>query len=728
MKRSLKTSAAAVALCVVCAGMSRAETVKGKGEIVRKEGKHIVLELYEEHWKILKDPKAYLDFLDEVYEQYEELIGGVPNGGEKQRILEVDDWPGGWAVAGQPIRWHSRYVAESLRKVNEGDPLFGLLHELGHVFDIGAWNWHAEFFANFKMMYVIEELGSHGLNIREHEKYFRDIAVRRGAEDDKPLSDWHGHSDAATHKFLVLKNEIGWEPFKKTFREIQRLPEDKLPQGVTGTLGLFIHLLSKHSKKDLWKQFDDWGFSTLRPEPYDAALPAEAFVAVANQMAKIDRWVEILPIAPAARGGDVKVEVTYTDSGEYEYGLCTHANSRIVYDLGGRYASFDALASPFGGGGVLFQVKGDGKLLWGLATRNQYYRSRALQVDVSGMKVLELLIGDELDGRWDGADWAEARLTDKHGKLTYLDDLKPVSARQDIGTLETRHDRNGKKNPIWIRRFPKAELRIAARVKGKSFPIEPADAPGVYSGRTPGLPPGRHPLLIEIRHGGAILRKPSAATVDVHYAKNIQVRGKSVPPYEGCVLSLPLDAGEGLPEDVSENGDAVAQMSAAWTAQGRRGGGLRFAETNVVLAHGPRLNPTEAITVEAWMRLDSGGSPWHTLFSKYGAYRLHISQGKFHFSVGSATAATSLRDVKIQQDVWYHVVGTYDRQYLKIYVNGLPRGAAPYRDPIPITQSALALGYSLIGNAEPLIGTLDEVRIYNRALTLLEIEKSYFGR
>jgi hypothetical protein len=288
--------------------------------LVRKEGKFVVLELKEENWKILKDPEAYLDFLDEVYEAFEELVGGVPNGGEKQRIREVDAWPGGWAVAGQPIRWDGKYVADSLRKVNEGDALFGILHEIGHVFDLGGqWNWHAEFFANFKLMYVVEKLGSHGLNIRESEKYFRDIAVRRGAEDGKPLSDWHAHSDAATHKFLLLKNEIGWEPFKKTFREFLRLPKDKVPQGISAKLGLFIHLLSRYAERNLWEQFENWGFSTLRPEEYDLALPAEAFAPVVNRMAKIDRWVEILPIAPAARGGDVMVEITYTDSGEYEW-------------------------------------------------------------------------------------------------------------------------------------------------------------------------------------------------------------------------------------------------------------------------------------------------------------------------------------------------------------------------------------------------------------------------
>ena len=62
MKQFLRIRITAVAVCVVCTGMSNADTVQEKGKIVRKEGKHVSMELREANWKILKDPKAYLDF------------------------------------------------------------------------------------------------------------------------------------------------------------------------------------------------------------------------------------------------------------------------------------------------------------------------------------------------------------------------------------------------------------------------------------------------------------------------------------------------------------------------------------------------------------------------------------------------------------------------------------------------------------------------------------------
>ena len=39
------------------------------------------------------------------------------------------------------------------------DWCFGILHEIGHVFNIGdtSWNWNDEMFANFRMHYALEK-------------------------------------------------------------------------------------------------------------------------------------------------------------------------------------------------------------------------------------------------------------------------------------------------------------------------------------------------------------------------------------------------------------------------------------------------------------------------------------------------------------------------------------------------------------------------------------------
>ena len=101
------------------------------------EGNHvrIVLEAEDVAAAGLDDDwlAGWIRYLDLVYEQYEDLVGGVPYEGERIEILSVRQYPGGWAVAGNPIRWRKRYVRSVLRAANEKDEWgFGVLHEIGH--------------------------------------------------------------------------------------------------------------------------------------------------------------------------------------------------------------------------------------------------------------------------------------------------------------------------------------------------------------------------------------------------------------------------------------------------------------------------------------------------------------------------------------------------------------------------------------------------------------------
>ena len=93
-------------------------------------------------------------------------------------------------------------------------------------------------------------------------------------------------------------------------------------------------------------------------------------------------------------------------------GLGTHAPSKIVFALDGKYRRFqawagaDANTSPT----VTFEVWVDGVKKWqtGLMTRET--PAAWVDVDVSAAKRLELVVGDAGDATSDHADWAEARV------------------------------------------------------------------------------------------------------------------------------------------------------------------------------------------------------------------------------------------------------------------------------------------------------------------------------
>lgn len=100
-------------------------------------------------------------------------------------------------------------------------------------------------------------------------------------------------------------------------------------------------------------------------------------------------------------------------SQSFSRGLGTHAASRIVYTLDGKYSRFqswvgaDAAHFP----SVTFEVWADGKQLWksGLMTRDD--PAKKVDLDVKGVQQLELVAGDGGNGiSGDHADWADAKL------------------------------------------------------------------------------------------------------------------------------------------------------------------------------------------------------------------------------------------------------------------------------------------------------------------------------
>lgn len=86
-------------------------------------------------------------------------------------------------------------------------------------------------------------------------------------------------------------------------------------------------------------------------------------------------------------------------------GVFAHAESRIVYDLGGKWKSLSGKASLASGswGEVEFVIKGDGKVLWkSRKTKDEDLRSFNLKLD--GVKTLELIAED--GGNGISSDWA----------------------------------------------------------------------------------------------------------------------------------------------------------------------------------------------------------------------------------------------------------------------------------------------------------------------------------
>ena len=100
-------------------------------------------------------------------------------------------------------------------------------------------------------------------------------------------------------------------------------------------------------------------------------------------------------------------------SRHFRRGLGTHADSRLIYDIGGRYRRFLCWVGADGASNatITFEVWTDGKKRWESGLMTKQTPARPVDLDVMGVKTLELVVGNGGDGiTSDHADWADAKL------------------------------------------------------------------------------------------------------------------------------------------------------------------------------------------------------------------------------------------------------------------------------------------------------------------------------
>jgi hypothetical protein len=168
---------------------------------------------------------------------------------------------------------------------------------------------------------------------------------------------------------------------------------------------------------------------------------------------------------------------------------------------------------------------------------------------------------------------------------------------------------------------------------------------------------------------------------------------------------------------------------AAWSPSGRFGHALSFDGVDdwVTIADANALDLTTGMTLEAWVN-PSALSGWRTAVLKEApnalAYALYAHDNAPRPAVTITVAGldrSALGASALPLNTWTHLAATYDGTTLRLFVNGVQVGTLAVSGPMATSAGALRIG----GNAvwgEYFSGLIDEVRIYNRALTAAEIQ------
>jgi chitodextrinase len=199
----------------------------------------------------------------------------------------------------------------------------------------------------------------------------------------------------------------------------------------------------------------------------------------------------------------------------------------------------------------------------------------------------------------------------------------------------------------------------------------------------------------------------------------------------GLVAAYSFNEAAGvLASDVSGKGNAAAVSGASWTSAGRFGGGLWFDGANdwATVADDPSLDLAARLTIEAWVRPSSLGSSWRTVAMKEQpgnlAYALYANSDTLgasgHVYVDSDVDARAPGRLPLND--WTHLATTYDGASLRLYANGVEVSRRALSGNVATSAGPLRLGGNSVWN-EWFSGTIDEVRVYDRALSAGQVRK-----
>ncbi|MBW7988904.1 MAG: LamG domain-containing protein [Planctomycetes bacterium] len=171
--------------------------------------------------------------------------------------------------------------------------------------------------------------------------------------------------------------------------------------------------------------------------------------------------------------------------------------------------------------------------------------------------------------------------------------------------------------------------------------------------------------------------------------------------------------------DSSGNGFNIPLHNTTWE-DGIFGGALQFHRAGYGYVENFKYSDN-AITVCAWVRHDAFRigkvERYVTVAPEVAVIRKEVN-GSLHFYIKTDGNLRHLwvSDV-LTEDLWHHVAGTWDGATQRLYIDGLEIASQVPGGVLGNTSSV-----EMSSGGEPFNGMLDEVRIYNRALTQNEIQ------
>jgi len=215
------------------------------------------------------------------------------------------------------------------------------------------------------------------------------------------------------------------------------------------------------------------------------------------------------------------------------------------------------------------------------------------------------------------------------------------------------------------------------------------------------------------------------------------VEPNNEPPSEGLVAWYPFN---GDANDESGNGNHGVVTGATLTLDrfgiNKKAFSFNGINNYIIVNNSSSIQPKTTLTVSVWLNVS--GYPtdardgWAGIISKrinddaspWDSYLVSVHKDKYlQFCAYGSRDAVKLNDVPLS--TWIFAVGIVDGNMTRLYINGLLCDTTAYEGTILYSSSSLRIGTLSLTRLNPFFGKIDDIRIYNRALSEAEIQLLY---
>ena len=250
------------------------------------------------------------------------------------------------------------------------------------------------------------------------------------------------------------------------------------------------------------------------------------------------------------------------------------------------------------------------------------------------------------------------------------------------------------------------------------------------SATSPQVANGRRYTFASWSDGGPATHNIVAGAAPATYTATFDDAGPASTPGLVAAYSFDQASGTSAPDASGSGNTGTLTNGAVFSPSGGKyGGAVSFDGQNdsITVADSASLDLTSGMTLEAWVRPSALGTTWRTAIFKqrssnglsYALYANRNTQRPDARIYSSGAARLVDGTAVLPLNAWTHLAATFDGSALRLYVNGTQAAQLSYTGTITTSNNALTIGGNV--RSEWFQGLIDDVRIYNRALTATEV-------